>query len=341
MPSSPSIAQAYADYRTSMQRREAAAVEATLRSYRLALAAAQARIDRLTADLERLPESEWRRYALLERESVAREMQQILDDAARSSASVIDAQRATAAGEAAATTSNAVAATLSEAGRDALAGQVGGVVNRASLQAIMSQVYTTSPVTQMLTGYAANGAQAAADRLVQAVALGENPRKIAGALRADLGTESWRALRIARTEVIRAHTAGAIATMRATPTVTPAYEWTARTGSACVACLAMHGTVASTDTPPARHPNCRCVMLPVVIDPTTGEALSMPTETGQDVIDRMDPAEAAERFGARRAAMLTAPDASRVPLASMVTTRSSDRWGDTVGITPLRDLVAS
>lgn len=79
-------------------------------------------------------------------------------------------------------------------------------------------------------------------------------------------------------------------------------------------------------------------MLPVVIDPTTGQALSQPLESGEDVITRMDRAEAVERFGERRAAMLKAPDSSRVPLAEMVKTRTSERWGDSVGITPLREL---
>lgn len=316
-------------------------MDATLRAYQAAIDATEARIARLESDLERLPEAEWRSYAIRERQSVVRELREAMDEAGRSAASGIDGQRAAAAGEAVATTNAAVAAALQEAGRDALAGQLGGTVNADSLRAIMSQVYTTSPVTEMLTTYAATGAQAAGDQLVQAVALGENPRKIASTVARQLDTETWKGLRIARTEVIRAHTAGAIATMRSTPTITPAYEWAAQGSRACVACLAMHGTVHTTDQPPARHPNCRCVMLPVVIDPTTGRAISMPKQSGQDIIDRMDMAEATQRFGARRAAMLKAPDASRVPLADMVTTRTSDKWGDSVGVTPLRDLATA
>lgn len=324
-----------------MARREQAAIDATIRAYQAAIDAAEARIARLAADLERLPASSWRTYAIRERESVVRELQQLLNDAASLSSRSIDTQRAIAAAEAASTTSTAVAGALQEAGRDVLAGAIGGVVNDSSLRAMMAQVYGTSPVTDMLTRYAAQGAQAAGDRLVRAIALGENPRKISAALRRDLGTEAWKALRIARTEVIRAHTAGQLAVMRATPTITPAYEWACRTATACVACLAQHGTVSSIDQPPARHPNCRCVMLPVVIDPTTGQALSQPTQTGQDVIDAMSLREATDRFGARRAALLKAPDANRVPVTGMVTTRTSDQWGRTVGVTTLKDLATA
>lgn len=340
MPSSPATEQAYEAYRDSMDRRERAAIRATLKAYRDAIVAANARIERLREGLEARPQDEWRRYAISERESVVRELEAALDEAARRTAPAVDTQRAAAAGEAVVTTSEAVTTTLADAGRDVLAGQVGGAVNRASVQAVMAQVYTQSPVTEMLRAYSASGARRAGDRIVQAVALGENPRKIAAALRRELGTEAWRAQRIARTEVIRAHTAGAIATMRATPTVTPAYEWTCRSATACIACLGNHGQVFSTDQPPARHPNCRCVMLPVVIDPTTGQALSQPLETGQDVIDRMSLDEAQERFGIKRGAMLKAPDANRVSVRDMVTTRSSDKWGSTVAIVPLRELAA-
>jgi SPP1 gp7 family putative phage head morphogenesis protein len=190
----------------------------------------------------------------------------------------------------------------------------------------------------MLQSHAKAGAKAAADRLVTAVALGENPRKIAGAIRADLQTETWKALRIARTEIIRAHTAGAIGQMRQHADITPSYEWNAR-GDACLACQANHGRVFPISDVPARHPNCRCVMLPVVIDPTTGKPLSQPIETGQDRIDRMSMDDAADLYGQRRAELLKAPGKARVPLADMQTIRPSEVWGDTVAIVPLRDLV--
>lgn len=256
MPTSPAIGAAYDEYAASMEARERAAIRATLRAYRDAIAAANARIEQLRAGLESHPEDHWRAYAIREREAVVRELEDLLAEAARVSAREIDLNRAAAAAEAHATTGRAVAGALAESGQDVLAGAVGGTVNRESLRAIMAQVYTNSPVAEMLQAYAKQGARRAGDRIVQAVALGENPHKIVGAIRGELGTEAWKALRIARTEVIRAHTAGAIATMRATPAVTPAYEWVAQSGSACVACLAMHGTVHSTDQPPARHPNC-------------------------------------------------------------------------------------
>lgn len=325
-------------YRRSIEARERAAIRSTLRAYRLALDAANNRLLQLQIGLERQPEKEWRRYAIDQQKALAASLQAELDTAARTSAKVIDTQRAGAFVEASDATRTAVVDSLQSAGHNAFAAALGGNVNQPSLQAVLAQVQQRSAVLNMLQGHAKKGAKAAADRLVTAVALGENPRKIAGAIRADLNTEAWKALRIARTEVIRAHTAGAIGQMRQTPTITPSYEWNARSASACIACLANHGNIYPIGTTPARHPNCKCVMLPVVIDPTTGKPLSQPLETGQDVIDRMPMSEATERFGKRRAELLKSPDTRNVPVSEMVKLRPSEVWGDSVAIVPLDEL---
>ena len=327
-------------YRRSIDARERAAIRSTLRAYRLAIAAVERRILQLQIGLEARPEAEWRSYAIAQQEALREALERELSQAARTSASSIDASRAGAFVDAQDITRTAVVDSLTAAGAQPFAAALGGDVNRASLQAVLAQVQKASAVTAMLEGHAKAGAKAAADRLVTAVALGENPRKIAGAIRSDLGTEAWKALRIARTEVIRAHTAGAIGTMRQTPDITPSYEWQCNQ-TACIACLANQGKVFPVSTVPARHPNCRCVMLPVVIDPTTGKPLSQPIETGQDRIDAMSIEEATKQFGARRAQLLKAPGSARVPLADMQTIRSNETWGDSVQVTPLKELVTA
>lgn len=325
-------------YRRSIDARERAAIRATLRAYRMAIAAVDSRIDTLRMGLEARPEAEWRSYAIAQQEQLRDALQIELDRAAQASATAIDEQRAAAFVDARDVTRSAVLESLRAAGHAPFAAALGGQLNTRSLEAVLAQVQQRSAVMDMLRRHATRGARGAADRIVQAVALGENPRKIASGVRANLQTEAWKALRIARTEVIRAHTAGAIGAMRETPTITPSYEWAAQTSSACLACLAEHGKVYPVDTVPARHPNCKCVMLPVVIDPTTGRPLSQPIATGQDIIDRMDAAELAARFGDRRAALLAGP--GRVPLADMVTVRESETWGKTVAIVPLRELAS-
>lgn len=325
-------------YRASIDARELAALRSTLRAYRLAIAHADRRIEQLAAGLQAHPESQWRSYAIQQQERLRAELDAQLTTAARTSGAAIDEQRVHAFVEARAITKDAVASSLARAGHSVIATAIGGGTNQRSITAMIAQVQRASPVPAMLRRHAKAGARAAADRLVVAVATGESPRKIAGAISQSLNTETWKATRIARTEVIRAHTAGAIGAMRETPTITPMYEWMAETSSACLACLSEHGGLHSTDASPDRHPNCKCVMIPVVIDPTTGQPLSQPTETGQDVIDRMSPHEAAERFGKARANLLQAPGANRVPVADMVTRRESDVWGPTVAIVPLKDL---
>lgn len=327
-------------YRRSIDARDRTALRATLRAYRLAIESVESRIRQLEEGLAAHPEKEWRSYAIQQQESLRESLQHALDEAAITSGRSIDDQRVRAFVEARDVTRAAIMESLQAAGHATIATQLGGAVNRRSVEAMIAQVQSKSAVTDMLRRHSKTGARAAADRLVTAVMTGENPRKIAGSIRASLQHESWKALRIARTEVIRAHTAGAISQMREYPAITPMYEWMAETGSACVACLAEHGSLHPTSEPPARHPNCRCICAPVVIDPTTGKPLSEPGETGQDVIDRMSPHEAQKRFGKRRGELLTRPGAGRVPIADMLTHRESDTWGRTVAVVPLKDLTS-
>lgn len=243
-------------YRASIDARELAALRSTLRAYRLAIAHADRRIEQLAAGLEAHPESEWRSYAIQQQERLRAELDAQLTTAARTSGAAIDEQRVHAFVEARAITKDAVVSSLARAGHSVIATAIGGGTNQRSITAMIAQVQRASPVPAMLQRHARAGARAAADRLVVAVATGESPRKIAGAISQSLNTETWKATRIARTEVIRAHTAGAIGAMRETPTITPMYEWMAETNSACLACLSEHGSLHSTDASPDRHPNC-------------------------------------------------------------------------------------
>ncbi len=91
---------------------------------------------------------------------------------------------------------------------------------------------------------------------------------------AAVGLPDWRAARIARTEIIRAHTQGALAGYRASGKVW-GLRWLDGQAGACPKCRALHGRVVPLDGRfyedasfgdgmPPRHPNCRCAVQPVV-----------------------------------------------------------------------------
>jgi len=114
------------------------------------------------------------------------------------------------------------------------------------------------------------------DRLPRGIAQGKNPNQIGRELYKDLAqtmidVSKKRAVMIARTEVIRAHHVANIAEFRradAEMTVQVQAEWlTAGDSRVCPICAGFSGKVFTLDEAagmlPA-HPNCRCVVIPVM-----------------------------------------------------------------------------
>ncbi len=108
-------------------------------------------------------------------------------------------------------------------------------------------------------------------------------REIRDQIEAGTGLSDWRAARIARTEVIRAHAQGAIEGYTESGTVR-GLKWLGGQANACPRCRALNGKVVALgqafyqdtfgDGQPPRHPNCRCAVRPVTVD----EARRLPEE---------------------------------------------------------------
>lgn len=121
-----------------------------------------------------------------------------------------------------------------------------------------------SPLTRLLIKAAAEGAQAAQDALIQGIALGQNPRKIAPAIRDALGKTLNQALTIARTEMLRAQRITSQETYNANQDVVKGWRWSAALdGRTCPSCFAMHGTEHPNSEAFASHPSCRCNAQPL------------------------------------------------------------------------------
>ena len=75
----------------------------------------------------------------------------------------------------------------------------------------------------------------------------------------------WRAENIARTEMLDAHRASALAARKANTDLLSGWEWSATLDRrTCPACLAMDGQRFDTETPgPEGHQQCRCTALPI------------------------------------------------------------------------------
>ncbi|MEN0072356.1 MAG: phage minor head protein [Propionicimonas sp.] len=105
--------------------------------------------------------------------------------------------------------------------------------------------------------------------LIRGVAAGSNPRQVASHMlrRVAAGFDGGRARAtlIARTEMLDATRAAALASRQANRDVLAGWRWTCALGArTCPSCLAMHGRLFDVDDPgPDDHPNGRCTSTPV------------------------------------------------------------------------------
>ena len=138
---------------------------------------------------------------------------------------------------------------------------------KVSSQAIINLVganQASSPLYRLLRKIAVEGAEAAQDALVQGVILGHNPRKIAPMIRDALSIQLDRALKISRTEVLRAHREASQQSYKANDNIVKGWKWhSAADDRTCPSCWAMHGTEHPNEEKFSSHPNCRCTPVPL------------------------------------------------------------------------------
>lgn len=248
---------------------------------------------------------------------------------------LIDQQILSFSGAAAAIISTAQRLAMNLGGEQALAliraGGVSGafgIFNPAALLEMIGQLQDGTPIARRI---AESGEMVKAHikkQLLTGVAAGTNPKEIARRIAKPLNPKEGygvlsSAVRLARTEVLRAHREASRETYAANGDVVKGWVWlSSRSARTCAACLAMDGRVFDTATPMGTHPNCRCVCLPyLVIDPPvsdTGQAWleGQSLETQARILGRVKPDyEAAQAF--RR---------GEVSLADFVEERHTGLW---------------
>ena len=107
-------------------------------------------------------------------------------------------------------------------------------------------------------------AQGVADALLDGLAMGYNPRKVASIIRKTLGQSLTWALRTARTSMLWAYRESTRASYLANGDIVTGWIWYAELGPrTCMACIAQHGTLHPNTETLNDHHNGRCAMLPV------------------------------------------------------------------------------
>ena len=197
-----------------------------------------------------------------------------------------------------------------------------------------------SPLADLFDKFGTEAAQAAANALIQGVTLGSNPRTIAPLIEEALEVSRWRALTIARTEMLRSYRSAALENYKANSDVVSKWRWTcAKSDRTCAACLAMDGTLHDLDEDMGTHPNCRCVQAPVAkgwddilgplgIDTSGIEDARLDIQSGEDWFNEQD--EGTQRRILGNAGYKAWSENDGVTLKDFVGKSSNPDWGDSI-----------
>lgn len=196
-----------------------------------------------------------------------------------------------------------------------------------SVNEIVAATQHATPLRDLLLVHGNQAATAAVDTLLQGVSRGQNPRLIAAQLKKDLDVARWRAERIARTEVMRAHREATSYRYQRSELV-EGWVWFAQSGSCCAACMAKHGTKHDLTDTLDGHPNCRCIQLPITTSWADlgyeGIEEEPDIETGAEIVAGMSQADLAARFGPGAGAALAS---GRLQIGDLAETRFDPVWG--------------
>lgn len=135
----------------------------------------------------------------------------------------------------------------------------------SALENLVGVLQDGSPLADLLAELGPEAARLVSDGLIQGMAMGLGAAAVAREIRSGLGGNLVRALRIARTETLRAYREASRAAYQANSHLVAGWIWrSGRNRRTCGACWAMDGTFHTLDEMLDGHPNCRCYMVPVV-----------------------------------------------------------------------------
>lgn len=136
-----------------------------------------------------------------------------------------------------------------------------------TVETMLGFVDESSPLRQTLVGRLGEAvASRMADKLVDAITLGMNPRRTAALVRKELGVGLTWALTTARTAQLWAYREASRANYVANSNIVESWVWWATLDSdrTCLSCIAQHGSVHPVTDVLADHHSGRCVAIPQI-----------------------------------------------------------------------------
>ena len=329
----PTIYDIALEFRAALLRQDASAAKSLIRSYGLAYAKISKSLDSLLTKIE-----------------TARQRKEPVDQAwllreERYNALLLQIQVEMA--RFATNASQRIASTQESAiqlSQQAFASQMSlfgvGNFNRLSTNAIEAMVGMAgdgSPLADLLRPLGQSASRQVRDVLVNAVAIGQSPRKTAAEIKNALAGDLTRALTISRTESLRAFRESSRQSYLQNQELIDGYVWIAKlTPSTCPVCWGLHGQIFPISEPFATHPNCRCCTAPRPKS-IPGIPDLPPIETGIEQFTKLSAADQEQILGKAKYAAFKA---GQFGLADLVGSAVHPRWGRSVYEKSLREILS-
>lgn len=221
---------------------------------------------------------------------------------------------------------------LSAAATDAGITATFNQVNTGAVVNLVGVLGDGSPLNKLLRQLPDDGRRQIEQALIEGVTLGENPRQVATRMREALGGNLTRALRIARTESLRAYRLASEANWKSSGLVESKQRICAKSLRTCAACLALDGAIYPIDAELDNHVNCRCVWIPII----DGQSVTSGRETGAEWFAKQTPENQARILGEAGAQAYR----EGMPLDAWVGVSHSAQWGMSRHQLPLKEVLA-
>lgn len=192
----------------------------------------------------------------------------------------------------------------------------------AATQQMVGFLSDGTPLNALLQTLGEVSAQRVGSTLSQAIALGWGPRKTAEKLRRETGLSLTRAMRIARTEQLRAFRASTIEGYRQSGIVTGYRRMSARNANTCIACLLKDGEIYALASDFHDHPNGRCTIVPIINE---DYGVNVEWESGRTWFGKQDEATQRKILGG---GVHDAWKKKEIALEDMAHLRQDSTWGD-------------
>lgn len=260
MPDSPVITAAN-DYRASLLRKDAAALQRLTTAYGRIYNRLEGLIDALTMQIG---EDEPTRGQLVRMERYQQLIAQVTDEITGFQALLgKEMQNAAEFGIKSGERQARELVSMVINGNTALSGRF-NVLPTATIETLLGFLAPDSALYTRLQQLAPFTADLVANTITEGVALGYNPRKIARQIQSAFGQGLTSALRFQRTVQIWSYREATRASYVANSDIVEGWYWHAKLATACMSCVSNHGKFFPVSEPLNDHHNGRCAAIPAV-----------------------------------------------------------------------------